>query len=190
MTGALVDFILEAGMLKRLRRSGWAVVGVPDAESVADHSLRCAVIGYIMARQENADPYKVLLMTIFGDIHEARITDLHKMAHRYIDVQKAEDAAFAQQIRRLPKKLKSELAALRREYRLQETKTALVARDADILECLIQAREYYEQGHRHARTFMRTAPRFLKTKSGRSLWRRARKQDLNAWWLSTTLFTR
>ena len=30
------------------------------------------------------------MMTLFGDIHEARINDLHKMGHSYIDFKKAE----------------------------------------------------------------------------------------------------
>lgn len=186
----LVDLILEAGMLKRVGRSGWSVLGIDACESVADHSMRCAVIGYILARMEKTDPYIVLLMTLFGDLHEARITDLHKMAHRYLDVAQAEDAAFNDQLRGLPKGMREELAGTRREYRRQETKAAIVARDADILECLIQAREYYEQGYRQAKKFMVKAPGFLKTKSARSLWKAAQKADLNTWWTRLTTFTR
>ena len=49
----LLNFIAEAGMLKRVRRSGWSVLGIKDAETVAEHSFRCAVIGYILASMEN-----------------------------------------------------------------------------------------------------------------------------------------
>jgi len=65
----IVDFIAEAGLLKRIARSGWWVIGIKDQESVADHCFRCAVLGFILAKMEKADPYKVLLMTLFnGDI--------------------------------------------------------------------------------------------------------------------------
>ena len=47
-TKKVVKFIAEIGMLKNLRRSGWAVVGVKNGESVAEHSFRAAVIGYII----------------------------------------------------------------------------------------------------------------------------------------------
>lgn len=186
----MVNFIMEAGMLKRSPRSGWAVVGVKDAESVAEHSFRCAVIGYLLARREKADAYRVLLMTLFGDIHEARMTDLHKMAHTYIDVQGAEDRAFADQIRSLKGELKGEMADMRTEYRAQETRESIIARDADILECLIQAREYAQQGFVQAAKFTVRAPGFLKTKSARSLWRQAKTADLNEWWTKVTRFER
>ena len=78
----IVEFILETGVLKRTPRSGWSLLGIDHAESVADHSFRCAVIGYLLARMEKVSVHQVLLMTLFNDIHEARITDLHKMAQR------------------------------------------------------------------------------------------------------------
>ena len=34
-----LDFLAEAGMLKRIKRSGWWMVGVPYEESVAEHSF-------------------------------------------------------------------------------------------------------------------------------------------------------
>jgi len=84
----------EAGLLKRVKRSGWWVVGIKDPESVADHCFRCAIIGYYLAYLEHADPNKVVLMTLFNDIHESRINDLHKMGHYYIDFKKAEKKGF------------------------------------------------------------------------------------------------
>lgn len=186
----MLDFISEAGMLKQIKRSGWSVLGIKNAESVAEHSFRCALIGYLLARSEGACTYKVLLMTLFNDLPEARIGDLHKMAQRYFNISSAEDKSFAEQIAGLPKNIKRELENLRREYTKQKTKESIVARDADILECLIQAKEYREQGHLLAAKFMQKAPRFLKTKSARGLWRLAKVVNLNDWWLALSKFKR
>ena len=188
--GPLVDFIAEAGLLKLTRRSGWSVLGIKNAESVAEHSFRCAVIGYLLAKTERACGYKVLLMTLLNDVHEARITDLHKMAQRYFDIEKAEDSSYREQIGSLPPDIKSELSLLRREYTAQKTKESIVARDADILECLVQAKEYHDFGYARAHQFMRKAPEFLKTKSARRLWRLAKDKDLNSWWLGLSRFKR
>ena len=49
---SIVEFIFEAGVLKRVPRSGWSLLGINNAESVADHSFRCAVIGYLVAHME------------------------------------------------------------------------------------------------------------------------------------------
>lgn len=186
----LMNFIAEAGMLKRVKRSGWWVLGIKDVETVAEHSFRCAVIGYIIARMEKTAPYKVLLMTLFNDIHEARINDLHKMSQRYVELKKAEDKAFGEQIDALPVVIKSELAGMYMEYKRQNTKESVIARDADILECLIQAKEYYEYGFKEAVKFMKKAPDFLKTKSARKLWHLAKTTDINTWWEKLSEFKR
>lgn len=187
---SILQLISEAGMLKRVERSGWSVLGIKNAESVADHSFRCSVIGYVLSRMEGIEPYKTLIMTMFNDIHEARITDLHKMAQRYVKIGGAEDASFREQVGSLPPSMKEELLDLRVEYRKQKSKESIVARDADILECLIQAKEYVEHGFREASKFMKKAPRFLETKSARNLWRLAKRKKLNDWWFELTEFTR
>ncbi len=186
----VLNFIAEAGMLKQVKRSGWQVLGIKNAESVAEHSFRCTVIGYILAEMEGVKPYKALLMTLFGDLPEARITDLHKMAQKYINYETAENTSFYGQINSLPKNMKKELMQMHREYRAQNTTESIIARDADILECLIQAKEYYEQGHLQAAKFMKKAPRFLKTKSARCLWQLAKKTNLNDWWFKLCEFKR
>ncbi len=186
----ILDFISEAGVLKRVRRSGWWVLGIKNPETVAEHSFRCVVIGYVLAKMEKVHSYEVLLMTLFNDIHEARINDLHKMGQRYIDFQRAEDKAFSEQASILPKDMGTELSKLHKEYRLQKSKESIVARDADILECLIQAKEYHLHGYREAVKFMKKAPQHIKTKSAKRLWKLAQTMDLNEWWEKLSDFKR
>ena len=62
-TDGLFDLLLEVGMLKQTPRSGWQVLGIKNAESVADHSFRCSVLGYVLAHREKACCYKSMLMT-------------------------------------------------------------------------------------------------------------------------------
>ena len=186
-----MDFFAEAGMLKRVQRSGWWVLGIKDSESVADHSFRCAIIGYVIAKLEKANPYQVLVMTLFNDLHEARINDLHKMAQPYFkDFEAAENKAFHEQIKSLPKIINHELASLRKDYGRQKSKESIISRDADILECLIQAKEYEEHGFSEAKKFMKKAPTFLKTKTAKKLWRLAKISKLNQWWEKLSEFKR
>ena len=185
-----MNFFAEAGLLKRVKRSGWWVAGIKDPESVAEHCFRCAIIGYYLAHTEGADPYKVLIMTLFNDIHEARINDLHKMGHYYIDFKAAEKIVFGEQIAPLDGNVKRELAVLRSEYEAQKSKESLVARDADILECLIQAKEYVDHGHTGARKFLMRAPKFLKTPGARTLSRHLKQWKSDAWWMKIVKFER
>jgi len=186
----ILDFFAEAGKLKQVKRSGWWMTGIKDAESVADHSFRCAVIGYVLAKMEKVDSSKVLMMALFNDLHEARINDLHKVAHRYINVRQAEKLAFKEQISDLAGGIKKELSDTRREYDLQKTKESIIARDADILECLIQAKEYVDAGFIAAKNFFKKAPEYLHTKSARNLWRETKNWDSNTWWEKLGQFER
>ena len=185
-----LNFFAEAGLLKYIKRSGWWVAGIAEPESVADHSFRCAVIAYYLARLEGADAYRTVIMALFNDIHEARINDLHKMGHYYIDFKNAEKKVFAEQIRALDARVKGELANLRCEYDAQDSAESIIARDADILECLLQAKEYSDSGYAGARYFFRRAPRFLRSRSARLLWKHMKKWDSNRWWRSVVSFER
>ena len=185
-----VNLFAEAGLLKRIKRSGWWVAGIKDPESVADHSFRCAVIAYYMAHLEKVDPFKAMAMALFNDIHEARINDLHKMGHHYIDFKEAEKEVFKDQVEHLNKGVKDEMTVLRREYDIQKTKASIVARDADILECLLQAKEYYDSGYLKTKKFFKTAPDHLRTKTAKALWKRMKKWDSSRWWEDIVKFER
>ena len=43
-------YLLELGMLKRAKRSGWWIAGVKDPETIAEHSFRTAVVGSVLSR--------------------------------------------------------------------------------------------------------------------------------------------
>ena len=185
-----LNFLAEAGMLKRVKRSGWWMAGMPFEESVAEHSFRCAVIGYVLAKMEKTAPYKVVMMTLFGDLPEARINDSHKVAGRYLNALEAEKTVYQEQIGPLEGGMREELGGLREEYDSQDTPEAVLARDADILECLIQAKEYCGLGFRNAEKFFQKAPGHLKTESARRLWESMKTWDSTAWWEGLSKFER
>lgn len=185
-----LNFFAEAGLLKRVKRSGWWVAGIENPETVAEHCFRCAVIAFYLAHREGADPYKSAVMGLFNDIHEARINDLHKMGHYYIEFRNAEKKVFADQIATLDKKVNQELGRLRHEYDSQSSRESVVTRDADILECLLQAKEYVDNGYPVAKTFFKKAPSYLKTQTAKNLWAKALHWDSHGWWQMVVKFER
>lgn len=185
-----LNFFAEAGLLKHIKRSGWWVAGIKGPESVAEHSFRCAIIAYYIAHVEKAEPSRVMTMALFNDIHEARINDLHKMGHHYIDFRDAEKRVFDDQMRGLDESFVREMRAFRKEYEEQKTRESIVARDADILECLIQAKEYYDSGYTKAKKFFDKAPKFLKTATARNLWDSIKSWDSSEWWENVVKFER
>jgi putative hydrolases of HD superfamily len=179
---ALLDFFCELGQLKRVRRSGWWTVGIKDCESVADHSFRCAMIGFALATEEGCDAYKTALICLCNDLHESRINDLHKVCQKYIDLRSAEESAHCEQIAHLPKTLKDQLHMLISELWKDESLEARIARDADILECMLQGREYYEFGYAQAKDFYeKKSSVLLYSETAKRLAERLKDTDPRKW---------
>ena len=46
-------------MLKRQKHTGFALAGARELDSLADHTVRASLIGYVLAELEGANPDKV-----------------------------------------------------------------------------------------------------------------------------------
>lgn len=143
----LAALAFELGVLKRLRRTGWSHVGVRDAESVADHSLRVAQLASLIAAEEGADPARAALLAIWHDSQETRTGDIPHTARPYLDARIDPETVTADQVAGLPEAAAKAVRETVGEYEAQTTVEAWCARDADKLECLIQAVEYRASGH-------------------------------------------
>jgi putative hydrolase of HD superfamily len=176
----LAKYLYELGLLKRVQRSGWWLAGIKDAESVAEHSFRAAAIAYCLAELEGASAEKTLAMALFHDSAEARLSDLHRLARRYIDSPGAEEEVIADQTRSVPGKLAVKLRELLKEARGKASLEARIVKDADRLECLLQAREYAEQGYR-VDEWIRSSLDELSTRSARRLGKAILKTRPSSW---------
>ncbi len=178
---ALARFLYEAGHLKNAPRSGWLLAGVPMPESVAAHSFRVALIAALLARMTGADPGRAALLAIVHDIPEARTTDLHKVAQRYLPSRAAALAAGRDQAESLPEPLRDLLSTALLDLTDTSSPEALLARDADKLDCLLQAREYAACGHPTAE-WVESSLAALSTDAARSVARAAMGMDPFSWW--------
>jgi putative hydrolase of HD superfamily len=178
----LAHLLYEMGLLKRIRRSGWWVAGIDDPESVAEHVFRTAALGYLLATLEGADPERTAAICLFHDVPEARIGDLHRVNQGYLETREAEGRAFSHQMERLPAPLAERLGSLFRDWQTEGSLEARVARDADVLECLIQAREYQSQGCSSVTDWIHNAYSQLRTSSARSLADTCMETDPKEWW--------
>jgi len=85
MLEEIVDFVQKAGLLKKVKRSGWiSWVGIERPESVADHSFRSAILAMCIADLKGLNTEKLMRMLLLHDIHEAIIGDYDYFAKRKI----------------------------------------------------------------------------------------------------------
>jgi putative hydrolase of HD superfamily len=154
-----MKFFFELGHLKILRRSGWALIGIKYPESVAEHMYRAALMGYYLAKKKGLDADKVMRMLLIHDVPEARIGDTHKVAARYIDLKDDEKKVVLDQAELLGE-FGQEFINLMDEFNSQKTAEAKLAKQVDYLECVMQAREYMDAGHVHAKEWLeKTKPK-------------------------------
>jgi putative hydrolases of HD superfamily len=178
----IASYLYELGQLKRVKRSGWWIAGIKDPESVAEHSFRAAVIAYLLAHLEDVDAEKAAVMALFHDAAESRINDLHRISRRYLNGKNLDRKVARDQTERLPSELAARINSLFSGIEEGTSPEAKVARDADILECLVQAREYEALGYRDVGDWIRNAKGALQTGSAKRIAEECVKTEPSAWW--------
>lgn len=175
------NFLLEVGALKRLPRMGWIYAGVPNPETIAEHSMRAAIIAWVLCETEKADSARTVKMVLLHDIHETRSGDTTIISKIYLNHAEAEAKAIVDISKNLPPKAANEYRGLMVEFLRGRTIEAKVAHDADKLEMLLQAKEYSDAGYRTLKEFMDVR---LFTKSARELASEIKRKKLGDWWSS------
>lgn len=172
------QFLFEVGMLKRTPRTGYQFLG-SGSESVADHSFRTAVIGYVLASQEpDADLNKVILMCLFHDLPEARTGDHNYVNKRYVRAD--EERAIRDQVRELL--FGDEIISLTQEFNTDDTLEARLARDADQLDLILELKEQLDLGNPSAKDWLSFAVKRLLTGSAKGLAQEILTTDRSEWW--------
>ncbi len=161
----VLDLLVYAGALKRLPRQGWVHLGIPDPESVADHSYRVALMTLLLAHSmPEVDASRALTLAICHDLPEAIAGDatpfdetlqaeevdrdlLFRSRPVYSETadqakRAAEEAALQQMTDSLPGSLRALIVDAWQEYEDGHTAEARLVRQLDKLEALLQGQEY------------------------------------------------
>ncbi len=153
------DLLDYAGRLKRIKRTGWVVRGIPEPESIADHSYRAALLGYFLALERGLDAGKVAGMLLVHDMGESLIGDITPEGERFMEKIEAEDKAM----KFLADKIGSrKIYELWREFNYGTSPEAQLAREVDKAEMAYQALEYSNMGFPVYGDMLKYLPGYLK----------------------------
>lgn len=145
----ILDFALVVGKLKGLKRTGWVRSGIPNPESVADHTLRLTILAMFLAPTVGANSEKSVKMALIHDLAEATTGDIvtnigTKSLNNHKEKVQTERAALKQILSLVDA---HEYNSLFEEYLENETVEAQLVHQLDKLEMAIQAYEY-EHDHK------------------------------------------
>ena len=165
-------------MLKKTPRTGYQFLG-SGQESVAEHSFRTAVIGYLISLKESdTDSQKTTLMCLFHDLHEARTGDHNYVNKRYVTVD--EEKAMEDMAADLP--FGDELKAMIREFNNGDTLEARISRDADQLDLIMELKEQMDLGNGYAEEWIGYAVQRLQTETAKNMAQEIMVTDSTDWW--------
>jgi putative hydrolase of HD superfamily len=182
----IVDFLFEIGTMRKLARIHRQTLLTDDlSDNIATHSYRTAIIGWHLAKMEGADPYKTIMMCLFHDVPEARSGDHNWVHKKYVKI--FEDEIIKDQLGTLPY---SDIKETVDEYRVRESKEAVIAKDADLLDQILLLREYELQGNKEATNWLvgkdgkniNAQLANLRSESGKRLAEEAFHRSPSAWW--------
>jgi len=158
-----LSLLFESLSLKRTPRTGWALRGVKNPESIAAHSFGVTLCALLLSRMEKLsrnEEHALLNLALLHDLHEARIGDVVPSQKHTL---KAGAAANAQKEMLSCTPLASE-ARPRASKKLKA-----LCHDADKLDMLLQAIEYTNDGSTNLTEFFTSALPQIKSRSGKKL---------------------
>lgn len=145
----LFPFFDDYLTLKKIRRTGWQLRGIKEAESIADHCygvvLLTMILSPICGKQVDSD--KALRMAVIHELGECRIGDIAYTALKYFpDKSQKEQEAVKDVTSVLDGQTAQQINDLFAEFEKGETIEARLVRAVDKLEMLITAFEYEKTG--------------------------------------------
>ncbi len=179
----ITNFLFETGMLKKTPRTGYQFLG-SGQETVAEHSFRTAIIGYVLSKQiPNADTNKTVLICLFHDLHEARTGDLNYVNKQYVKID--EEKAINDMTEKLP--FGEDIKSFTNEFNKVESIEAQIAKDADQLDLIIELKEQLDLGNKHADEWIQHAIQRLITDNAKKMAQEVLKTNRTDWWFDKKL---
>ena len=169
----LLDFFNTVAKLKDISRQGWIdKLDIEKPESVADHCYSMAMMGLVLAKNQNFDTLKVLKLVLIHDLAESQIGDLTPSMISKTQKNNLESDAMNNILQTLPDDLERELKNLWFEYLEQKTPESILVHEIDKLEMVLQAKIYEKKGHTNIQSFLDSSEKEIKNSELKEIFRK------------------
>ncbi|HEX6203573.1 MAG TPA: HD family hydrolase [Thermoanaerobaculia bacterium] len=143
---SLLDLALELQSLDRLPRAGYVLRGVPEPESVTEHSWHVLFLVWALGRRiPEVDVGRAVEIALVHDLAELRIGDLPRTSSRYFP-EGAKAAAETAAMEEILAPLPAEARDLYAEYQAAASPEARLVKACDKLQLMIKVAAYERWG--------------------------------------------
>jgi putative hydrolase of HD superfamily len=166
-----LNFLIEVGKLKKMKRRGWVLRRVKDPETIAAHTFRMTLMAWLLCCKKKINTDKIIKMSLIHDLCEVYAGDTtpydqilpkdkrkwKKMLNSwrriskkekekfFLKKYKKEDKALRGLVSKLPLALKKEITNLWDDYEKGLTPEGKFVNQVDRVENLLQALEYWKK---------------------------------------------
>lgn len=167
----ILNFLIEVGKLKKLKRKGIMFYGVKDPETTAAHTFRMAILAWVLGEQKKLNIERVLKLVLVHDLCEVYAGDItpyngvlpkdeeerkemvrkwvrlpkEKKIEKYKRKYKMERESLEKLVKELPKQLREEILSLWEEYEKQSSLEGKFVHQIDRAENLLEAFECFKK---------------------------------------------
>lgn len=141
------DFMHYVMKLKKTKRAGWVFYNIDDPESVADHSYGVAILAMLVADRFKVDQAKLLKIALLHDLVESISGDMiiDRGARKVLSKKEKSDKEISA-LKKICSTVKNgqDFFELWMEFESQASKEAVLVRQLDKIEMVMQALDYEE----------------------------------------------
>ena len=145
-------FLEIVSRLKHLPRKGWVLRGVSQPETVAGHMYRMAMSAFLLPSHLNTT--KIMKMALVHDLAESIVGDITPQDQIPISLKKEQELKAMLEITQLlPDWSHAEVLQLWNEYEDLSSEEALIVKDLDKFDMILQGLEYEKQQNKDLSEF-------------------------------------
>ena len=167
----LLNFFIEVGKLKGVKRKGWLLRKIKNPETIAAHTFRMTLMAWLLCRKKKLNINRILKISLIHDLCEVCAGDTTpydeilpkdrkkwkeilnkwprfsktKKEKDFLKKYKKENKALKKLISKLSPVLKEEIMNLWNDYEKGLTREGRFVRQVDRIENLLQALEYWKK---------------------------------------------
>ncbi|ORX66672.1 hypothetical protein BCR32DRAFT_286292 [Anaeromyces robustus] len=154
---SVLEFMHICENLKTTKRTGWVNAKITNPESISDHMHRMGVLAMLI-KDDTLNKDKCVKMSIVHDLGESLVGDITPFSGVSLeDKYQREKAAFINLCDKIDnKEAGDEILSLWLEYEEGKTPEALLVKDLDKFEMILQAYEYEKREGKRLESFFET----------------------------------
>lgn len=138
----LLKFYTNINKIKHIERKGWKKLKKGTKDTIASHSFGSSMIAWLLAKKENVDENKLIKMLLVHDLIMGYVKDYTPTEKEYVNKKKIENNNLKRMLKDIPIEIRKEIKELFEEFQEEKTKEAILAKECDKLDTILQSTYY------------------------------------------------